>query len=95
VPAFHIEEEISLGTWGDILNRPGYQSPVETRNFRFLHIAAIYSFKEQSARYGISDCQRAHSRGFLFIRADQRAGKETQTDSQRSQLALTNVNHVS
>ena len=72
MPAFHIEEDLNLRTWDDILNRPGYQPPVEARNFRFLRIAAIYSFKEQSARCGISDCQQAHSRGFLVITADEK-----------------------
>jgi hypothetical protein len=40
VPVFHVEENITLGTWDDILNRPGYQSPVEPRKFHFLRIAA-------------------------------------------------------
>jgi hypothetical protein len=48
VPVFHIEEEINLRRWDDILNRPGYQSPVEARKIRFLRVAAVYSFKEQS-----------------------------------------------
>ncbi len=72
MPDFHIEEELALRTWDDILNRPGYQSPVEARNFRFLRIAAVYSFKEQSARCGISDCQQAHGRGFLVITSDEK-----------------------
>ena len=72
MPAFHIEEKITLRTWDDILNRPGYQSPVEARTFRFLRIAAVYSFKEQSARCGISDCQQAHSRGFLVITSNEK-----------------------
>ena len=59
MPVFHIEEEINLRTWDDILNRRGYQSPVETRKIRFLRVAAVYSFKEQGARCGISDCQQA------------------------------------
>ena len=41
MPVFHIEEKIALRTWDDILNRSGYQSPVEARNFRFLRIAAV------------------------------------------------------
>ncbi len=72
MPVFQIEGEITLRTWDDILNRPGYQSPVEARNFRFLRIAAIYSFKEQSAHCGISDCQEAHGRGFLVITSDEK-----------------------
>jgi hypothetical protein len=71
VPVFQIEEKITLRTWDDILNRPGYQSPVEARNFRFLRIAAVYSFKEQSARCGLFDCQQVHSRGFLVITSDE------------------------
>ncbi len=72
MPVFQIEEKITLRTWDDILNRPGYQSPVEARNFRFLRIASVYSLKEQSARCGISDCQEVHSRGFLVITSDQK-----------------------
>ena len=71
MPVFHIEEEITLRTWDDILNRPGYQSPVEPRKFRFLRVAAVYSFKEQNARCGFFDCQQAHSRGFLVITSDE------------------------
>ena len=72
MPVFHIEEKITLRTWDDILNRPGYQSRVEAQTFRFLRIAAIYSFKEQSARCGVSDCQQAHSQGFLVITSDEK-----------------------
>ena len=72
MPAFHIEEEITLRNWDDILNRPGYQSPVAARNFRFLRIAAAYSFTEQSVRCGLCDCQQVHSRGFLVITADEK-----------------------
>jgi hypothetical protein len=72
VPVFHIEEEINLRTWDDILNRSGYQSPVEARQNRFLRVAAVYSFKEESARCGIRDCQQVHSRGFLVITSDEK-----------------------
>jgi len=71
VAVFHIEEKITLRTGDDILNRPGYQSPVEANKFRFLRIAAVYSFKEQSARCGFFDCRQAHSRGFLVITSDE------------------------
>jgi hypothetical protein len=72
VPVFHVEEKITLATWDDILNRPDYQSPVKPQRFRFLRIAAVYSFKEQSARCGVSDCQQAHSQGFLVITSDEK-----------------------
>jgi hypothetical protein len=72
VSVFHIEEEINIRTWDDIFNRPGYQSPVDAGKFRFLRIAAVYSFKEQSARCGLSDCQQVHSRGFLVITSDEK-----------------------
>ena len=72
MPVFHIEEEITLRTWDDILNRADYQSSVDARKFRFLRIAAVYSFKEQSARCGMSDCQEAHRRGFLVITRDEK-----------------------
>jgi len=83
VPVFQIEEKISLRTWDDILNRPGYQSPVEARNFRFLRIAAVYSFKEQIAHCGISDCQEAHSRGFLVITSDEKETNLCEACAQR------------
>jgi hypothetical protein len=72
VPIFHIEEKITLETWEDILNRPGYRSPVEPQKCRYLSIAAVYSFKEQSARCGASDCEQAHSQGFLLIASDKK-----------------------
>jgi hypothetical protein len=72
VPVFHIEEKITLRTWDDILNRPGYQSPVVPRKFGFLRIATVYSFKEQNARCGVSDCRQAHSQGFLVITSDEK-----------------------
>ncbi|GMQ88133.1 MAG: hypothetical protein BMS9Abin08_1358 [Gammaproteobacteria bacterium] len=72
MPGFHVEEKITLGTWDDTLNRPGYQSPVEPHKFRFRRIAAVYSFQEPSARCGVSDCQQAHSQGFLVITSDEK-----------------------
>lgn len=72
MPIFHIEEKITLETWEDILNRPGYRSPVEPQKCRYLSIAAVYSFKEQSARCGASDCEQAHSQGFLLIASDKK-----------------------
>ncbi len=83
MPVFQIEEKISLRTWDDILNRPGYQSPVEARNFRFLRIAAVYSFEEQSARCGISDCQQAHDRSFLIITSDEKETNLCESCGQR------------
>ena len=72
MPVFQIEEEISLRTWDDIFNRPGYQSPVEEGNFRFPRIAAVYSFKEQSACYAVSDRREAHSQGILVTNSDEK-----------------------
>ncbi len=72
MPIFHIEEKITLETWEDILNRPGYRSPVEPQKCRYLSIAAVYSFKEQSARCGASDCEQAHSQSFLLIASDKK-----------------------
>ena len=72
MPIFHIEERITLETCEDILNRPDYRSPIEPQKFRYLRIAAVYSFKEQSARCGASDCEQAHSRGFLLITSDEK-----------------------
>ncbi len=72
MPGFQVEENITLGTWEDVLNRPGYQSPVEPQKFRFLRIAAVYSFEEQSARCGVSDCQQAHGQDYLVITSDEK-----------------------
>ena len=83
MPVFHIEEKITLRTWDDILNRPGYQPPVEARHFRFLRIAAVYSFKEQSARCGISNCQQAHGRGCLVITSDEKETNLCESCGQR------------
>ncbi len=83
MPVFHVEQEIDLGTWDDILNRPGYQSPVEARKIRFLRVAAVYSFKEQNARCGIRDCQQDHSRGFLVITSDEKETNLCETCGQR------------
>ncbi len=83
MPVFHIEEELTPRPWGDILNRPGYQSPVEANKFRFLRIAAVYSFKEQSARCGFFDCRQAHGRGFLIITSDEKETNLCESCGQR------------
>ncbi len=95
MPVFHIEEEITLGTWDDIFNRPGYESPVEAGNVRFLRIAAVYSFKEQSARCGLSDCQQVHSRGFLVITSDEKETNLCEACGQRLlDMPLNNLINV-
>ena len=94
MPVFHIEEKITLRTWDDILNRPGYQSRVEAQTFRLLRIAAIYSFKEQSARCGFSDCQQAHSQGFLVITSDEKETNLCEACGQRLfDMTFTNSKH--
>ncbi len=94
MPVFHIEEELTLRTWDDILNRPGHQSPIEAREFRFLRIAAVYSFKEQSARCGDGDCRQAHSRGFLVITSDQKETNLCEACGQRLlDIAFNNSKH--
>ena len=62
---FHIEEEIILKSWDDIINRPDYKSSIKPKKFNFTHISASYSFKDESARCGISNCLKEHSRGYL------------------------------
>lgn len=62
---FHIEEEVTLNSWDDINNRPCYESPVEPRQYCYVRVTAVYSFKDQSARCGVSDCLQAHNQGFL------------------------------
>ena len=83
MPVFHVEEKITLRTWDDILHRPDCRSPVKPQQFRFLRSAAVYSFKEQSARCGISDCQQAHSQGFLVITSDAKETSLCETCGQR------------
>ncbi len=73
MPVFQIEEKITLSSWEDITHRPGYESPVEPQPYRYVRIAGVYSFKDQSARCGESDYLQAHSQGFLVVTSD---GKE-------------------
>ncbi|MEN8193734.1 MAG: hypothetical protein ABFS12_13005 [Bacteroidota bacterium] len=68
---FHIEEEIILKSWDDIINRPDYKSSIKPKKFIFTHISAFYSFKDKSARCGISNCQKEHSRGYLVNTSDE------------------------
>ena len=68
---FHIEEEIRLESWDDIINRPCYKSSSKPKKFNFIHISAFYSFKDDSARCGVSDCLKEHSRGFLVSTSDE------------------------
>ena len=72
VSVFHIEEKITLNTWDDIINRSCYESPVEPQQYRYVRVAAVYSFKDQSARYGVSDCLQGHRQGFLVITSDEK-----------------------
>ncbi len=69
---FYIEEKITLKIWDDIANRPCYKSPVEPQEYRYVRAAAVYSFKAQSARCGVSDCLQVHSQGFLVITSDEK-----------------------
>lgn len=69
---FHIEEEITLNSWDDIIHRPCYESPVEPQQYHYVRIATIYSFKDQSARCGVSDCLQAHGQGFLVITSNKK-----------------------
>ena len=68
---FHIEEEIILKSWDDIINRPCYKSSIKPKKFNFTHILASYSFKDESACCGVSDCLKDHSRGFLVSTSDE------------------------
>jgi len=68
---FHVEEKIVLRTWDDILSHLNFRSPVRAKKFRFRRIAALYSFKEQSARCSVSYCQQAHGRGYLVTTSDE------------------------
>ena len=70
--AFHIAEKLTLNSWDDITHRPRYASRVEPRKYRYVRITAVYSFKDQSARCGVSDCLKAHSQGFLVITSDEK-----------------------
>ena len=69
---FQIEEKITLSSWDDITHRLCYESPIEPQPYRYVRIAAVYSFKDQSAFCGVSDCIQAHSQGFLVITSDEK-----------------------
>lgn len=64
---FQIEETIKLNSWNDIKNRPGYTSPIKPKKYNYSEIIAIYSFKDESALCGVSDCLQPHQQGFLVI----------------------------
>ena len=68
---FHIEEEIKLNSWDDIINRPCYKSSIKPKKFNFIQISASYSFKDDSARCGVSGCLKDHSRGYLVSTSDE------------------------
>ncbi len=80
---FHIEEKIALKTWDDIVSRPRYKSSVEAEKNPCIRVAAVYSFKESSARCGVNDCLKAHSQGFLVITSDERETNLCETCGQR------------
>ncbi len=69
---FQIEEKITLNIWDDIIKRPSYESPIEPQQYRYTRIVAVYSFKDQSAHCGLSDCLQAHSQGFLVSTSDEK-----------------------
>ncbi len=70
MPVFYVEEKITLETWNDVANRPCYEFPVAPQGYSYIRVVAVYSFKDQSARCGVSDCLQAHSQGFLVITSD-------------------------
>lgn len=80
---FHIEEKIALKIWDDIVSRPRYKSSVEAEKNPCIRVAAVYSFKESSARCGVNDCLKAHSQGFLVITSDERETNLCETCGQR------------
>jgi len=69
---FPIEEKITLKAWGDIINRPSYHSPVKSHKCFSVRVLAIYSFQEQTARCGVSDCLQAHNQGYLVLTNDEK-----------------------
>lgn len=68
---FQIEETIKLNSWDDIINRPGYKSPVKPKKYHYSEITAVYSFEDESALCGVSDCLKPHKQGFLVITSDE------------------------
>lgn len=70
VPIFRIDEKITLNTWADIATRPSYISSVDPEECRHAGVTAVYSFGEQTARCGASDCLAAHGQGFLVSISD-------------------------
>lgn len=69
---FHIEETIKLNSWNDIINRLGYESSTKPKKYHYKQIAAVYSFKDESALCGVSDCLQSHKQGFLVTTADEK-----------------------
>ncbi len=69
-PIFHIDEKITLNTWACIATRPSYISSVDPEECRHACVTAVYSFEEQTARCGISNCLETHGQGFLVSISD-------------------------
>ncbi len=69
---FNIDEKITFNSWDDIAHRSYFESPVEFRKNRYARVAAVYSFKDQSACCGMSDCLKSHRRGFLVVISDEK-----------------------
>ncbi len=72
MPRFELEDHVKPKSWEDITHRPCYDSPVEPQQYCYVRIAGVYSFEDQSARCGVSDCLQAHSQGFLVITSDEK-----------------------
>lgn len=71
MPTFRIDKQITLNSWDDIIHRPNYKSPIKPKKYHYLRIAASYSFKDESALCGVSDCLQAHKQGFLVITSNE------------------------
>ncbi|MCF6256121.1 MAG: hypothetical protein L3K25_07440 [Gammaproteobacteria bacterium] len=76
---FNIDEKITFNSWDDVVQRPCFESPVEPQKNRFVRIAAVYSFKDQRACCGMSDCLKSHRRGFLVVTSDDKEANLCET----------------
>lgn len=69
---FNIDEKITLNSWDDVVQRPCFESTAEPKKNRFVRVAAVYSFKNQSECCGMNDCLKSHRRGFLVVTSDEK-----------------------
>ncbi|MDX2506272.1 MAG: hypothetical protein QNL62_17580 [Gammaproteobacteria bacterium] len=68
---FQIEERITLNSFDDIIHRPCYKSQIKPKKYHYVRILAGYSFKDENAICGVSDCHKPHNQGFLVTTSNE------------------------